>query len=45
MSFKEEVIFYTDAAKATGLFSFKARQGLDVRAEHDVFDADGNVVG
>jgi uncharacterized protein YxjI len=45
MSFKEEVIFYTDATKATKLFSFKARQGLDVRAEHDVFDASGNVVG
>lgn len=45
MSFKEEVTFYTDATKSTKLFSFKARQGLDVRAEHDVFDADGNIVG
>jgi hypothetical protein len=45
MSFKEEVIFYSDAAKSTRLFSFKARQGLDVRAEHDVFDADGNIIG
>ena len=45
MSFKEEVIFYTDASKSTRLFSFKARQGLDVRAEHDVFDAQGNVIG
>lgn len=45
MSFKEEVIFYTDASKTTKLFSFKARQGLDVRAEHDVFDATGNIVG
>jgi hypothetical protein len=45
MSFKEEVTFYSDVAKTTKLFSFKARQGLDVRAEHDVFDADGNIVG
>lgn len=45
MSFKEEVTFYTDASKSTKLFSFKARQGLDVRAEHDVFDANGNVIG
>ncbi|MGH8872293.1 MAG: hypothetical protein ACRDWS_09980 [Acidimicrobiia bacterium] len=45
MSFKEEVSFYTDATKTTRLFSFKARHGLDVRAEHDVFDADGNIIG
>ena len=45
MSFKEEVTFYTDATRSTKLFSFKARQGLDVRAEHDVFDADGNIIG
>ena len=45
MSFKEEVIFYADESKSTRLFSFKARQGLDVRAEHDVFDADGNIIG
>jgi hypothetical protein len=45
MSFKEEVTFYTDAAKSTRLFSFKARHGLDVRAEHDVFGADGSTIG
>jgi hypothetical protein len=45
MSFKEEVTFYTDATRSTKLFSFKARHGLDVRAEHDVFDADGNAIG
>ena len=38
MSFKEQVTFYADEAKSQALFSFKARQGLDVRAEHDVFD-------
>ena len=45
MSFKEEVTFYTDATRSTKLFSFKARHGLDVRAEHDVFDAEGNAIG
>jgi uncharacterized protein YxjI len=45
MAFKEQVTFYTDQSKSQALFSFKARQGLDVRAEHDVFDADGNVIG
>lgn len=45
MSFKENVQFYRDASKSEVLFSFKARQGLDVRAEHDVFDADGNAIG
>jgi uncharacterized protein YxjI len=45
MQFKEEVIFYTDEARKERLFSFKARQGLDVRAEHDIFDAEGNVIG
>ena len=45
MSFKENVQFYRDASKSEVVFSFKARQGLDVRAEHDVFDADGNAIG
>ncbi len=45
MSFKEEVTFYSDPSKATKLFSFKARHGLDVRAEHDVFDEQGNAIG
>lgn len=37
--------FYADEAKTQELFSFKARQGLDVRAEHDVFDEAGNAIG
>lgn len=45
MSFKEKVTFYADEDKAQELFSFKARQGLDVRAEHDVFDEAGNAIG
>jgi uncharacterized protein YxjI len=45
MKFKEEVNFYADEARTQKLFSFKARHGLDVRAEHDVFDASGNAIG
>lgn len=45
MSFKEKVFFYADEAKTQELFSFRARQGLDVRAEHDVFDQAGNAIG
>jgi hypothetical protein len=45
MSFKEEVTFYSDSTKTKKLFSFKARHGLDVRAEHDVFDEQGDVIG
>ncbi len=45
MSFKESVTFYRDDSKSEALFSFKARQGLDVRAEHDVFDSNGQPIG
>jgi len=45
MSFKEKVTFYRDESRSEALFSFKARQGLDVRAEHDVFDSDGQAIG
>ncbi len=45
MKLKEEVTFYADAAKTRPVFSFKARQRLDVRAEHDVYDEQGNALG
>ena len=45
MQFKEEVIFYTDEARTRPVFSFKARQGLDVRAQNDVFDEAGRPLG
>ncbi|HWM59905.1 MAG TPA: hypothetical protein VNO83_18910 [Pseudonocardia sp.] len=38
MNAPEEVTFYTDESRRRAVFSFTARQGLDVRAEHDVFD-------
>jgi uncharacterized protein YxjI len=42
---KEEVVFHADEARSRPVFSFKARQRLDVRAEHDVLAADGTVLG
>jgi uncharacterized protein YxjI len=45
MTMKEEVIFYADESKSRRVFSFKARQMLDVRAEQDVFDEDGQRIG
>ena len=45
MAFKEHVTFYRDESKSEALFSFKARHGLDVRAEHDVFDQAGQTIG
>jgi uncharacterized protein YxjI len=45
MKLKEEVNFYADEAKTRRVFSFKARQRLDVHAEHDVFDEQGTPLG
>ncbi|MCW2741013.1 MAG: hypothetical protein JWR45_1435 [Blastococcus sp.] len=45
MKLKEEVIFFTDESKSRAVFSFKARQRLDVHAEHDVFDETGRPLG
>ena len=45
MKLKEEVVFYSDESRSRAVFSFKARQRLDVRAEHDVFDEYGNAIG
>jgi uncharacterized protein YxjI len=45
MKLKEEVNFYADEAKTRRVFSFKARQRLDVHAAHDVFDEQGVPLG
>jgi hypothetical protein len=45
MKIKEEVNFFADEAKTRRVFSFKARQRLDVHAEHDVFDEYGQPLG
>jgi hypothetical protein len=45
MKLKEEVTFFADETKSRAVFSFKARQRLDVHAEHDVFDEYGRRLG
>jgi hypothetical protein len=45
MKLKEEVVFYSDASKSRRVFSFKARQRLDVHAQHDVHDENGTPLG
>ena len=45
MKLKEEVIFFADEAKRRQVFSFRARQRLDVHAEHDVYDEYGQALG
>lgn len=45
MALKEEVTFYTDEARSTPVFAFKARQRLDLAATYDVTDAEGQLLG
>jgi uncharacterized protein YxjI len=45
MAFKEQVTFYADESKSRAVFSFRARQRLDVHAEHDVYDEQGVELG
>ncbi len=45
MKLREEVVFFSDETKTRPVFSFKARQRLDVSAEHDVFDEYGTPMG
>ena len=45
MKLKEEVIFFADESRTRAVFSFKARQRLDVHAEHDVLDESGRPLG
>lgn len=45
MAFKEQVTFYLDEARTQPVFSFKARQRLDLGATYDVFDGYGQPIG
>ncbi len=45
MKLKEEVQFFADESRTRRVFSFKARQRLDVHAEHDVLDENGVPLG
>ena len=45
MKLREQVDFYTDESRTRRVFSFRARQRLDVHAEHDVVDEHGTPLG
>ncbi|GAA2736236.1 hypothetical protein GCM10009867_20460 [Pedococcus aerophilus] len=45
MAFKEQVTFYADEDRKQPVFSFKARQRMDLGATYDVFDASGAPIG
>ena len=45
MKIREEINFFSDESKTRRVFSFKARQRLDVHAQHDVFDEQGRPIG
>jgi len=44
-AFKESVTFFADEARTQAVFSFKARQVLELAAVYDVFDAAGTPIG
>ncbi len=45
LAFKEEVTFYAEEDRRTPVFSFKARQRMDLGAGYDVRDATGTPIG
>ncbi|MFL6108544.1 MAG: hypothetical protein ACJ72L_16415 [Marmoricola sp.] len=45
MAFKEQVTFYADEERTRPVFSFKARQVVDLNAGYDVFDEHGEAIG
>jgi uncharacterized protein YxjI len=45
MKMREEVVFYTDDSKSNVLFTFKARNVLDIKSVVDVYDGAGQAIG
>lgn len=45
LAFKEQVTFYADEHRTRPVFSFKARQAIDLGAGYDVFDEAGAPIG
>ena len=45
LALKEQVTFYADEQRTQPVFSFKARQRLDLGATYDVMDAAGQPIG
>lgn len=44
-AFKERVTFFTDATRSQAVFSFRARQVMDLAATYDIFDGAGQPIG
>ena len=45
MALKEQVTFFTDAAKTHPLFGFRARKVIDLGSGYDIVDANGEPIG
>jgi len=45
MAFREQVTFYADEDRRNPVFSFRARQRIDLGATYDVLDAEGQPIG
>ena len=45
MAFKEQVTFFADEERTRPVFSFKARQVIDLNSGYDVFDEHGEAIG
>lgn len=45
LAFKEQVTFFADEARTQPVFSFKARQAIDLGATYDILDAQGGQIG
>lgn len=45
MKLREEIVFYTDDSKTNVLFTFKARNVLDLKSIVDVYDGAGQIIG
>jgi hypothetical protein len=45
MAFREQVTFFSDESRTMPVFSFRARQAMDLAAVYDVFDATGTPIG
>ena len=45
MAFREQVTFYADEGRNDPVFSFRARQRIDLGATYDVLDGDGQPIG
>jgi len=45
MAFREHVTFYADEDRRNPVFSFRARQRIDLGATYDVLDAEGQPIG